>query len=443
MSDKTNVTRRTFMKSSTAAMTAAAVAGPAINVLGANEKINMGLIGPGRRGRAVTNLAQQMSAETGKVLNFMAVADIFEGWRELAVMEIERNRMRYELPEDDDIQTYDNHMDLLENKDIDAVFIATPEHTHAQHILDTIAAGKDMYVEKPMVHTVQEGLDVLKAADGKDIVIQVGTQRRSVPLYKQAAEMVKNGDIGKVNYCEGWWFRNWPDNAGNPAWRYEIPNDASEDTIDWQAFLGPAPKVPFDKNRYFQWRCYWDYSNGIGSDLMVHQLDAILMVMGVGMPSSVVSSGDIYRYDDGRTTPDTWSSIFEYTDQKFQVNYRGNFSTSLQDFGIRICGTDATLEMPLSAALHVVPDPAGNKPDMEPKSFYYPEDNTNADFMVAHFQSVKDHFENFYDCVKSRETPNCSVVDGFNGAALSTMAVMAYQEGKRLNWDAENQKVTS
>ncbi len=445
MSKKNNVTRREFFDRSgkvVAGVGAAALAGPAINVHGANDKVLIGLIGPGRRGRAVAGLALQMSAETGKPIEFIAVADIFEGWRNLAVRELQRNMMRYELDQEHDIETYATHEALLENKDVDAVLVATPEHLHAKHMIDVIEAGKDMYIEKPMVHTVEEGLEVVKKAKTSDTIIQVGTQRRSVPLYNMANEMIKNGDIGQVNYCEGWWFRNWGKDDSNKAWRYDIPENASEETIKWERFLGETPYQPFDANRYFQWRCYWEYSNGIGSDLMVHQLDAINMCMGTGMPKSVVSSGDIYRWDDGRSSCDTWSSVFEYT-EGFQANYRSHFSNSLQSFGIRIMGTEATIDIIESAKMTILPEPEhirSNK-DLEEKTIYYPEDNEDGNFMVAHFQSVKDHLENWIDCIHSRETPNCDVVTGFEGSALSSMAVEAYHKGRRLNWDKDRKVV--
>ncbi len=444
MSDKKDVNRREFISRSgkvAAGVGAAALAGPAINVLGANDKIYLGIIGPGRRGRAITWLCQEMAGERKKNIEFIAVADIFEGWREKAVMEIQKNNMRYELEETKDIETYEDHKKLLENKDVDGVIVATPEHLHAQHMLDVIAAEKDLYIEKPMVHTVEEGLKVLDAAKKSNCIIQCGTMRRSVPLYYQAQKMIKEGLIGDVHYTEGWWHRNFKEDEANAAWRYDIPPDADEDTIIWKDFIGPAPYVPFDANRYFQWRCYWDYSNGIGSDLMVHQMDVIHLVMGVKMPRSVVSSGDIYRWDDGRTSCDTWSSIFEYS-EGFQANYRSQFSNKHQEFGIRIMGSEGTIEILMSSLMNIFPEPEpyGN-PKLEKTTIYYPEDNTSGNLMTAHFASVKDHFENWIDCMKSREKPNCDVETGFYGSALSAMAVQAYKEGRRLCWDKDDMKI--
>ncbi|RJP24145.1 MAG: gfo/Idh/MocA family oxidoreductase [Candidatus Omnitrophota bacterium] len=445
MSDKKDFTRREFLSRSgkIAAGVGTVLAAPAINVLGANDKIYLGIIGPGRRGRAITMLCQQMAAEKKKPVEFIGVADIFEGWREQAVREIQRNNARFELEETKDIETYADHKKLLENKDIDGVIVATPEHLHAQHMLDVIAAGKDLYIEKPMVHTVEEGKTVVAAAKKSDCVIQCGTMRRSVPLYYQARDLIKSGAIGEVHYTEGWWHRNFKDDEPGAAWRYEIPEDANEDTIIWKDFIGPAPFVPFDTQRYFQWRCYWEYSNGIGSDLMVHQMDVINLVMGVTMPKSVVSSGDIYRWKDGRTSPDTWSSVFEY-EEGFQANYRSQFSNKHQEFGIRIMGSEGTIEILMSALMNIFPEPApyGNE-KLEKKTVYYPEDNTGGNFMTAHFESVKDHFANWIDCMVSRDKPSCDVETGYYGSALSSMAVDAYQQGKRLYWDKEREKVYS
>ncbi|MEW6236761.1 MAG: Gfo/Idh/MocA family oxidoreductase [Candidatus Omnitrophota bacterium] len=438
MSEKKNVTRREFINRSgkvAAGVGAAVLAGPAIGVQGANDKIRMGIIGPGKRGGFLMEQTQRVAEDKNIPLEFIAVADIFEGWREKGIATAERTA-------ESEVKGYDDHRKLLANKDVDAVIIATPEHLHAQQMLDVIAAGKDLYVEKPMVHTIEEGKKVVKSAKLSKCIIQCGTMRRSVPLYYMARDMVKNGEIGQVNYCEGWWHRNFKEGQPNAAWQYQIPDDASEDNIIWKEFIGPAPFAPFDLKRYFQWRCFWDYSNGIGSDLMVHQMDVINLVMSAVMPKSVVSSGDIYRWKDGRTSCDTWSSVFEY-DEGFQANYRSNFSTSLQQYGIRICGTDGTIEILQSMAMTVTPEPENlrvNK-NLEKKTYYFPEDNEKKDEMYGHISSVQAHIHNFLECIKSRKTPNCDVETGFYGSALSSMAVEAYHKGRRLVWDKQKQEV--
>ncbi len=375
--------------------------------------------------------------EAGIPVEFIGVCDIFDGWREQGVAIAE-------MTAEGEVKGYKNHKKLLENKEIDAVIVATPEHLHAQQMLDVIKAGKDMYIEKPMVHTIEEGKKVVKAAEFSKRIIQCGTMRRSVPLYYMANEMVKNGEIGEVHYTEGWWHRNFREGQKNAAWQYEIPPGAEKDTIIWEDFIGPAPYTDFDLERYFQWRRFWEYSNGIGSDLMVHQMDVINLVMGTTMPKSVVSSGDIYRWKDGRSSCDTWSSVFEY-DEGFQANYRSQFSSSLQQYGIRICGSDGTIEILQSMVMHILPEPehVRENKDLEKKTYYYPEDNEDLNEMYGHISSVQDHIEDWLNCIKTREKPKCDVLTGFYGSALSAMAVDAYHQGKRLMWDKEREVVYS
>ncbi|MBD3265059.1 hypothetical protein GF373_00185 [bacterium] len=435
MTKKNDVTRREFM--SRTAKTAAATAvlsAPAINVLGANERVQLGIIGPGRRGNYLMDQMHRMSIMQEKPVEFIAVADIFDGWRQRGVNMAQRVA-------ENDVTGYDHYKKLLENKDVDAVILATPEHQHAYQMLDVIASGKHMYAEKPMVHTVEEGQEVVKAAEASDCIIQVGTQRRSVNLYYTAHEMVKRGDIGEVTYCEGWWNRNFIPGSKNAAWRYEIPESASEDTINWKEFYPPAPFHKFDKNRYFQWRCYWDYSNGIGSDLMVHQIDAINLVMGTTMPKSAVSSGKIYRWDDGRTTPDTWSTILEY-DEGFQVNYHSRFSNTKDYYGIRICGTKATIEIDRHFIMKIIPEYGIVKQDY--KYYTFEPQQTHDRPVDAVNGAVQLHLENWIDCIKAnKKDTNCPTRVGYYGAAIARMAVEAYFKKQMLYWDKTREKVST
>lgn len=479
--EKQGINRRQFISRSgalTAAVSAAAVAGPAINVLGANDVIRVGVIGPGKRGKYLMEMATQ--AVTRNELNedismqFVAVADIYEGWREEGAARGERFNMI--LENEGEVKQYDHHKKMLEDKDVDAVIIATPEHQHYAQLIDSIQAGKDVYCEKPMVQNIKQGLEVLKAFKSSDRIVQIGTQRRSVPLYRQANEMVKNGDIGQVTFCEGWWNRNEPDGQPGP-WAYEIPDDASPDNIAWEEFFYDAPKTEFNKQRYFQWRSFWDYSNGIGSDLMVHQIDAICMVMGVGVPQSIVSSGGLYRWKDGRTTPDTWSCIMEF-EEGFQVNYHARFSNicrpndrytiqaeidhkckdnekkreicskalktlvdgkildeKIQDYGIRVCGSKGLIEVFCHWDMNVWPEPNwlwGSANKLAFQNYKYGDSQPQ-----ANDQAVRDHMQNWLECVITRKQPNCTVKEGFDGAVISNMGTLSYMEGRKIIWDKE------
>ncbi|MDX9753045.1 MAG: Gfo/Idh/MocA family oxidoreductase [bacterium] len=433
MTEKKGMTRREFMsRTAKTAAIAAMTTGPAINVLGANDTMQLGLIGYGRRGSFLMDQTHRMMAKSKKPVEFIGVADIFEGWRDMGKDAAERVA--------DKCAGYDHHMKLLENKDIVGVIIATPEHQHAKQMLDAIAAGKHIYAEKPMVHTVEEGKQVVKAANGSSCIIQVGTHRRSVDLFYEARDLVKSGAIGEVTFCEGWWHRNFKPGSKDAAWRYEIPEDANENTINWKEFHYTAKPAPFDTGRYFQWRCYEEYSNGIGSDLMVHQIDAINLVMGTTMPKSVVSSGATYKWKDGRTNPDTWSSILEY-EEGFQLNYHSRFSNCNEEYGIKICGTLATIVIDRHFIMDVIPEAAYVLPEgVEVKPLHKQTHQRPVD---SHNDAVQKHIENWYDCIlaKKKET-NCDVLTGHYGSAIAHMAVAAYQQKCELVWDkkAENFK---
>ena len=472
------VNRREFFNTSgkvTAALGAAAIAGPAINALGANDKIRIGVIGPGKRGKYLMKMATD--AVTRNELNvdvnmqFVAVADIYEGWAEEGA---EKGELYNEnaLDNEGEVKIYDHHKKLLEDKNVDAVIIATPEHQHAFQLIDALAAGKDVYCEKPMVQNIGQGKKVLDAFKGSDRVVQVGTQRRSVPLFKKANQIVKSGDIGQVTYCEGWWHRNQSDGKPGP-WAYPIPEDASPDVINWPEFLYESKKTAFDKQRYFQWRSFWDYSNGIGSDLMVHQIDAICMVMGVGVPKSIVSSGGLYRWKDGRMTPDTWGCLMEF-EEGFHINYNARFSNicrpneryviqaeidriedkdkkkqletalkvlrrgkvikdKIQDYGIKICGSKGLIEVFCHHDMNVWPEPKyiwGKGSKLKFQNYKYC--NTQAE---ATDQAVRDHMQNWLESIVTRKTPNCTVRDGFDGACISNMGTMSFMSGKKVMFD--------
>ena len=474
MSESKNVNRREFFttsgKISATVGAAAVVSAPAINVLGANDMVRLGIIGAGKRGYYLMDQMHRMSLQQDKPVEFIGVADIYATWRERGISRAERIA--------EQCTGYDHHKKLLENNDIDAVVIATPEHQHAAQLIDCLDAGKDVYCEKPMVQTIEQGKRVLQAYQGSPQVVQVGTQRRSVDLFYKAHDMVKNGDIGDVTFCEGWWNRNAADGQPGP-WAYSIPEDASEDNINWDEFFYDAPKVPFDKERYFRWRSFWDYSNGIGSDLMVHQVDAICLVMGTAIPKTLVSSGGLYRWDDGRVTPDTWSCVMEF-EEGFQLNYSARFSNicrrndeqayaeriermedgdakdaleqayntmklqgffedKVHDYGIRMAGSQGLIEIFTHHAMQVWPEPMWMWPDID---LMYQYDQFGRSVADATDLAVRMHLANFIDCVHTREQPNCTVEDGFNGAVISNMATLSYMNGAKMVWDQENMEAS-
>jgi len=416
MSEKSRMTRREFVhRSATAAAVVGALGAPAVNVLGANETINVGVIGPGGRGRYLMNEIKGIAG-----VRITAVADIYEGWRRRGV-EIAKQT----APE---VKPYDHYSKILEDKDLDAIVIATPEHAHWRMVVDAVEAGYDVYCEKPMVHTWKQGKAVVEANQKAKRIIQVGTQRRSTDIYQQAARLVQSGAIGQVTQVRAFWYRNSKDD--DPQWRYEIPKDASEQNINWHAFLMGAPQRPFDLHRYFQWRCYWDYSNGIGGDLMVHQVDIINMVMGSQMPSAVSAMGKILRFHEfGRETPDTWSAVLEYPGG-FYINYNSIFGNEHYGFGEQFLGQSGTIEVVGDNLMRIYPEGQGMK-------------KVEAREVKAQASGTRPHLENFFECVRTRQKPNCDEVQGYCGATAAYMATLSYFKRKVVRWDEAKQEIVS
>src|SRR5215472_9634305 len=343
------IKRRDFLKRTAAA---AALAGPAvISARGANDKINVGWIGVGTRGNAGIDWLHSASPNDVKLT---AVCDTFEGY-------IARAKDRVQTIWGNSPATYNDYHRLLADKSIDAVYIMTPEHLHHDMAIAALNAGKHVYVEKPLAHTIEEGWDIIDAWKKSGKVCQVGTQNRSSSLYKKAKEWIQQGMIGDVHYVRAFWYRNSAEN--NPAWRYVIPAHATPQNTDWNKFLGTAPKRDWDPHRYFQWRLYWDYSGGIATDLLVHQTDITNFVCGKVVPLSCVASGGIYRWttNDDRDVPDTFSAVYEYPGQ-FHINYSCYFGNDHYGYGENFMGNEGTIEVLNRSILNFYPEKFGGRP---------------------------------------------------------------------------------
>jgi predicted dehydrogenase len=334
-------------------------------------------------------------------------------------------------------KSYVDYRELLADPSVDAVVIATPEHLHHSMTLAAIKARKHAYVEKPIAHTIEEGAEVVKAAQGYDRIIQVGTQNRSNPLYQQAKEMVGSGMIGEVHYVRAFWYRNFPSGTTPAPWRYVIPADASEKTCDWAKFLGPAPKRPFDKQRYFQWRNYWDYSGGISTDLLVHQTDISNYVLGKAVPVSCMATGGILAFGppaDDREAPDTLSAIYKYAD-KFHLNYSCFFGNDQYGYGEQFMGYEGTIEVLNRSQLNFYPQVSLAKvlPRVAARTEVHVKeamDNT----------SVQNHLRNWLESIRGTAKPLAPASEGQIAAIPGHMATLSYKNGKTVRWDAKTQK---
>ncbi|HEX4589662.1 MAG TPA: Gfo/Idh/MocA family oxidoreductase, partial [Gemmataceae bacterium] len=307
--------RRSFLKSAAIALAAA----PAANVLGANDRLRVGVIGCGGRAQA---LMKSLATVAG--VTIAAVCDVWdhnlESGRKLAAAGAFATK-RYK--------------DVLDRKDIDAVLIGTPDHWHAPLTIAACAAGKDVYVEKPLTHFAGEGQAVIKAQNRHNRIVQVGTQQRSMPQYQMAKEIIQSGRLGQVHKAHLTWNRN------TERMRRTREN-VDPNSVDWKTFLGSAPQQPFDEYRFRNWRWFWDFGGGIFTDLMIHQIDIVHWVLGLDRPTQALSTGSDLFSKGVWQTPDSVQTLLTYPNG-LTVYFEGTFSNARNGEMIELMGTDGTL----------------------------------------------------------------------------------------------------
>ena len=258
-----------------------------------SDRVRFGIIGIGMQGSGLLTNAIQLPG-----VECVAACDLYDG-RHLLAREI----VGKEIP------TTRRYHELLENKDIDCIVAAVPDHWHKQVVVDAVTAGKDIYCEKPMSHTAAEGVAMVAAAQKTGRIVQIGSQRVSSVICTKAKEMIAQGMIGKLNLVEGSLGRNDP----TGAWEYPPPPDLSRQNLDWDTWQGTVPKRPFDPKIFARWRCWKEYGTGVAGDLLVHLVSGMQFVLGINeAPKRVMSFGGIYRWKDGRNMPDVQPALFEY-----------------------------------------------------------------------------------------------------------------------------------
>jgi len=443
MSDQ-GITRREFIGRSVAGAATAGLAlgAPAIGrVASPNERVNVGMVGVGIRG------LEQMQAVLSVKADVAIVCDLYDGHLRRA-KEIQANTA-----------TTRDYREVLDRKDIDAVCIATSDHWHAPIAIAAMRAGKDIYIEKPMTHTIPEALEMVKVSKETGRLVQVGSQSLSMESTHKGKAWVDAGEIGNIYMVQCEIYR--PDPVG--AWKYPVPPDASPQTIDWDRYLGNAPKRPFDAARFFQFRNWWDYGTGIAGDEYVHLLSRVHYLMNTQFPVSAVANGGIYKWTGDRDVPDIHNTMYDYG--KFQVVVMANLVSNF-DGGeiVRFMGDKGTVVLTEESA-SLLPY------DVE-WGFEYPLESwpkdTKAPFMAAHkndptadigtyrrqphrkpqnfmqkAEGTEDHFRNFFACVKSRQQPIENVDFGCGTAVACHMANLSYLKKQRLFWDAEKLELRS
>lgn len=412
-----DLSRRGFITKSAGA---ALLAGPGVlPALGQNSKIHLGWIGTGSRG---SYLIERMKQGSGDLVEVTAVCDTYS--ERLTAAKDKVATLWGNSP-----KTYKDFEDLLADRNVDAVVIAAPEHLHYSMYMAALKAGKNIYVEKPLAHTIEEGKEMVAAAQKSGKVIQVGTQNRSNSLYQQARQMVADGMIGDVHYVRAFWYRNSLEN--DPAWRYVIPAGANPENTDWNKFLGAAPKKPFDLQRYYQWRLYWDYSGGISTDLLVHQTDITNFVCDKTVPLSCMASGGVYRWtQDDREVPDTLSALYEYPG-KFHINYSCYFGNDHYGYGENFMGNEGTIEVLNRQQLHFYPEKFRGKAPANVAA----RKEIHVDLPGNDNKAVEAHLRNWVDAMNGKAKVIAPPEKGQEAAIGGHMATLSLRNQKKIIWD--------
>lgn len=357
---------------------------------------------------------------------------------------------------------YLTYQELCASPDVDAVIVATPDHLHVPVALEAARNGKHVYCEKPLSWTVEETFEARKVVKDTGIVFQLGHQGRQTESYQVAKSLIEQDVIGKISLIEVCTNRNDP----NGAWVYDIDPEANENSIDWKQFIGPAPWHEFSLERFFRWRCWWDYSTGLSGDLLTHEYDAMNQILHLGIPSSASSSGGVYFFKDGRTVPDVLQTVFEFRDKELTMLYSATLASQFSR-SRKIMGHDATMEVGNTLKITVDPQSEQYRRQIdqgivkldEPFYTYLPGQSVDAVStateryfaergLLYSFISGKRynttflHLKEWLDCIRNGKQPSCGIDQGFEEAITAHMGTRAYLEGRTMYWDKDKEEIT-
>ncbi len=429
--------RREFIQQGVAGVTSSALAA---KPTAANDRIVAGLIGLGGRGSY-----ELQACLRNRNIDVAAVADVFDPLVSRALQQIGGKAAGYR-----------DFRRILDRKDIDVVFVSTPDHWHAIPTILACQAGKDVFCEKPLSHTIEEGRRMVQAARRYGRIVQTGSQQRSSPYFAEIIKLIQGGYIGRVTMIECWNALNsYPDGIGNP------PDEDPPPGLDWDMYLGPAPKVPYNRNRFFwNFRWFWDYSGGLMTDWGAHHMDVVHWAMGVDAPTRVAAIGGKFCLKDNRETPDTFMAVLEYPG--FLARFTERDANSLQlagrGGGMLFYGTLGTLALDRSR-YEIMPEmkregeteavdrvepyragyvPPGAPPQPPMKSLCEPRKGADTWMNPGMHEA---HVGNFLDCVRSRRMPVADVEIGHRAASACHLAVIAYRAGTAIRWDPKQETI--
>jgi predicted dehydrogenase len=426
----TPLSRRSFVRNAGLGVAALTAAPAWARVLGANDRTNVAVIGLGLRGTDLLNLILEHRKNRPDI-EVVALCDLYQKRLTIASQKVPGAK------------TYTHHQDVLQRSDIDAVFVATPDQWHAPITLAAMESGKDVYVEKPMTHTLEQAIVVVRRAKELGRVVQVGVQGLSWRRWPKIREIIQSGMIGQVVAVQGTYSRN--DTNGDWNWPIDPaagPNATGDNHIDWEHWLGSAPKIPFNADRFFRFRKYWDYSGGIATDLHYHVVAPFHLAVANDFPTRVTGMGGLWVYQDGREVPDTFMTAADYPGkysmmvQSSQVNENGPRTV--------IRGTKATIY--LSDEWEGPPSRQYDYADIVPETPYAVEFIKKYGSEMVRIDGVGNegdllHVDNFLQCVRSRKQPNCPVDLGCKVMATIDLSVRSYREAKVYGYDVDKEQV--
>jgi predicted dehydrogenase len=405
-----------------------------------SDTIRFASIGTGVRG---CELLKASLAVPG--IECVAVCDLYDSRHMAAQESVKKN-----------VPATRNYKEILDRKDVDAVIIAVTDHHHRRVFIDACAAGKDIYCEKPMSHTVEDGFAMVAAAQKANRMVQIGSQRVSSILYAKAKEIYDSGRLGDVSFIEAYWDRN----SVSGAWVYPIPPDASEQTIDWNAFLEDAPKRPFDPVRFFRWRCFADYGEGLAGDLFVHLISGIHFITGTNtVAERAQSSGGLFRFKDGRDFPDLIDTFYDYPN--FRVAVRCNLNNEGGEF-IGFYGSKGTMiikdstltfkpqdirDQPESYSIYGWPEAMRTEylqkwQSAHPLPLSFTAEEEVETYTTPHgYSDVSDHQANFFNAVRTRKKTVENEEFGNRAALGCHLANYAYFNRTIAVWDGGTRKI--
>jgi len=377
----------------------------------------------------------------------VAACDLYDG----------RHTLAREIANSPSLPVTRRYQELLDNKEIDCLIAAVPDHWHKQVVVDAVNAGKDIYCEKPMSHSPQDGVAMVAAAHASGRIVQIGSQRVSSVILAKARELVEQGVLGDLMMVEGSLGRNDP----SGAWQYPPPPDLSPENLDWDTWLGTAPKIPFNPVRFARWRCWKEYGTGVAGDLLVHLVSGMIYVLGWNEPPRrALSSGGILRWPDGRNMPDVHLTIFDYG--KNPVYLRLNLGTETQE-AYRFMGSKGILDITEHEVTFTPQSGKDESPSGYTHSFphamrdayarqWHAENDPvpgaephaeSVSFRSVSFDEVKPHLWNFFQAVKSRKPVVEDAVFGHHAALACHMANESYFRRSAVYWDEASKSIKS